>query len=116
DPDANRANYTETRLPGTNTVGCFPLGVSPYRIEEMSGNVWEWTRCLIGSYPYPAEGTRQMQRERLQAQEDAFRVLRGGAFWDDPRLVRCTYRYWDHACGVSFNVGFRVVVVGCPGF
>ena len=113
-PDANRANYITTPLSGTNTVGCFPLGVSPYGIEETSGDVWEWTRSLLGSYPYPTEGTQQVQRERLQAEEDAPRVLRGGAFFDDHQLVRCAYRDGVVARYFDVRIGFRVVVAGRP--
>ena len=116
DPDANRANYIETRFSGTNTVGCLPPGVSPYGIEEMSGNVWEWTRSLAGSYPYPAKGTQQMQRERLQAEEDARHVLRGGAFFFDHQSVRCAFRRWLDARSCNDGIGFRVVVAGRPEF
>jgi formylglycine-generating enzyme required for sulfatase activity len=113
-PDPDRANYSDTGLNTTTTVGCFPRGVSPYGCEEMSGNVWEWTRSLWGKswenptyrYPYdPADG-----REALDAPDTIRRVLRGGSFYDDPQLVRCAFRLHfdpDHRDG---NGGFRVVV------
>ena len=37
------------------------------------------------------------------------RVLRGGAFDDDARLVRCAYRYWYDPNYRDGLIGFRVV-------
>ena len=114
EPDPNRANYAGTGLNATNTVGCCPGGTSHYGCEEMSGNVWEWTRSLWGKnwdkpafgYPYgPADG-----RENLNASDDVRRVLRGGAFDDIARYTRCAARYRVEADFRLGNGGFRVVV------
>lgn len=87
-------------------MGCFPSGASPYGCEEMSGNVWEWTRSLFGDYPYSLEGTKRRAREDPVA--TGRRVLRGGAFLDS-RLVRCADRN-DHNPGLRYDdYGFRVV-------
>jgi len=72
--DPNRANFGETGLLRTNAVGCFLGGVSPYGCEEMSGNVWEWTRSAW-------EGGG----DDLEAPSQALRVLRGGSFHDGSR-------------------------------
>jgi formylglycine-generating enzyme required for sulfatase activity len=112
--DPNRANYSETGINATSAVGCFPLGVSPYGVEELSGNVWEWTRSLEGDYPYPVRRAARVKREDLQAPEDASRVLRGGAFWYDHQLVRCASRYGLVARGVLNVIGFRVALAGPP--
>ncbi len=84
--DAAKANTSEEG-PGTTTpVGSYPAGASPYGVLDMAGNVWEWTRSLCRGYPYdPDDG-----REDLQA--SGLRVLRGGAFLNYLRLVRCADR------------------------
>jgi formylglycine-generating enzyme required for sulfatase activity len=80
----------------------------------LSGNVWEWTRSLEGDYPYPIRRTARAKREALQAPEDAARVLRGGAFWDDHQRVRCAFRDGSDARGVDYSLGFRVALAGPP--
>jgi len=114
EPDPNRANYDETGINTTSAVGCFPHGASPYGMEELSGNVWEWTRSLEGDYPYPVRRAARAKREDLQAPEDASRVLRGGAFWNDRRAVRCACRDGLDARGVDPSIGFRVALAGPP--
>lgn len=104
-PDADYANYSDTEIKTTSTVGCFPKGASRYGCEEMSGNVWEWTRSLYRDYPYvPNDG-----RENLEASEYTPRELRGGSFRRSSRFVRCSYRSWGGPYGGSGYGGFRVV-------
>ncbi len=114
EPDPNRANYEDTKLETTSAVGCFPGGVSPYGCEEMSGNVWEWTRSLWGrdwqkpDFRYPYEPTAG--RENLQAGTDVLRVLRGGSLHLDHVSVRCAVRNRINPHLGSSTFGFRLVV------
>jgi len=116
EPDLNCANYYETGIGKTSAVGCFPGGVSPYGVEEMSGNVFEWTRSLWGperdtlTFPYPYKPDDG--REQLQALDTMFRVVRGGSAWLDPWRARCAYRSSAEA-RCAYLVGFRVVVRPC---
>ena len=84
EPDPNRANYEETGIGGTSAVGCFPGGANQaYGVEELSGNVDEWTRSLWGKdwqkpefgYPYTPDDHGR-GRENVKAPGD---VRRGGA-------------------------------------
>jgi formylglycine-generating enzyme required for sulfatase activity len=117
EPDPERANYGETGIQARSAVGCFPSGASPYGVEEVSGNVWEWTRSLWGTsfsrpdfkYPYgPDDG-----RENRDASRRTLRVLRGGAFDFSHWVVRCAYRVRDLPDGRGSRIGFRVGVLPC---
>jgi formylglycine-generating enzyme required for sulfatase activity/nucleoside phosphorylase len=107
EPDPNCANYRETGLGAISAVGCFPGGASPYGCEDLSGNVWEWTRSLFGAYPYPPEGTERRRREDPAA--DGRRVLRGGVFPILAWSARCAARYVFEPDDRSDFFGFRVV-------
>ena len=113
-PDPNRANYNDTRIGATSTVGCFPGGGSPYHVEEMSGNAWEWTRSLWScgddwpafGYPYdPTDG-----REDLKGGLEVAHVVRGGSFFNSRWLARCAVRARSGPSFDWYAFGFRVVV------
>ncbi len=105
DFDANLANSWETGISSTSAVGCFPGGQSPYGCEEMSGNVWQWTRSLYRKYPYdPSDG-----REDFDAEVSEARAVRGGS-WDVPSVVlRCAARFDVHPVSPWGVYGFRLV-------
>jgi len=111
--EAPRCNSYALGLNSTTPVGIFPEGASPYGALDLSGNVWEWTRSLWGKdwrepefrYPY----TALEQRENLNAGDEVARVLRGGAFDNFERNVRCSYRNVLAPHGRLDDVGFRVV-------
>ena len=112
------ANSRYSSIGTTSTVGCFPLGRSPYKLDDMCGNVWEWTRSLWGKdiskpefgYPYdPVDG-----RENTGAGDRIRRVLRGGSFGDDEDLVRCAARNYGSPSSLDWDYGFRVIAAPIP--
>jgi formylglycine-generating enzyme required for sulfatase activity len=110
EPDNNRGNFGGTGIMTTSAVGCFPEGASPYGIEDMSGNVWEWTRSVWGSYPYPSDVAGRAERECLEVREGVRRVRRGGAFFSSPRSARCTVRLGSGPYPHGGGMGCRVVL------
>jgi len=106
--DPERANYRDTGIGATSAVGCFPGGASLYGCEELSGNVWEWTRSVWAEYPYPALGSKCEARESPEA--EGARVVRGGGYFFNRRLVRCAFRFHLAPDGRRADIGFRVVV------
>ncbi|GJL62685.1 MAG: hypothetical protein NPIRA04_13390 [Nitrospirales bacterium] len=107
--DPNLANYSNTQINATCGVGCFAKGASPYGIEEMSGNVWEWTRSLYDEKPYPSKRDEWSQREDFMAKKDQRRVLRGGSWFNSDNLMRCADRLRYGPDDRNDLFGFRVV-------
>lgn len=90
EPNAQRANYgKEGKIENLAPVGSYsPEGDSPYGLQDMAGNVWEWCEDW---YSDKKEG----------------RVLRGGSFLSRAGRVRCASRN-DDAPYYHFNFnGFR---------
>jgi formylglycine-generating enzyme required for sulfatase activity len=104
EPDPEKANYDDTGIGTTSAVGYFPGGASPYGVEELSGNVWEWCRTKWKS------GYRAYENDST-LEGSARRVVRGGAFYLTVDFVRCAYRdLWYYPSYRDGDLGFRVVV------
>ena len=91
DFDKMKANTPQLKLGGTQPVGQFPQGDSPYGVSDLSGNVWEWTSSWYKPYPGNHRPTENYGQK--------YRVLKGGSW------VHCS-RY---RCGISapnFNRSF----------
>jgi formylglycine-generating enzyme required for sulfatase activity len=99
----DKANYNpdDYCVGDTTQVGKYSNGVSPYGVYDMAGNVSEWVSSLYMSYPYNSKDGR----ENVEATE--FRVLRGGAWYDDVDLTRSAYRDKYEPLNSNFAVGFR---------
>jgi formylglycine-generating enzyme required for sulfatase activity len=108
--DPSRANTGESRKRGTTAVGSFSKWASPYGVEEMAGNIWEWTSSLFKPYPY----TKADGRDTKNSAEN--RVLRGGSWLNDQRFARASYRIGsgpDRTYNYYYKAdyGFRLLLV-----
>ncbi len=99
-PDNTRCNFgkyddwqkasDEDNYKFTTAVGSFsPKGDSPYKLQDMAGNVWEWCADWYDS-------------------SNKARVVRGGAFYYNGRSLRCAYRYNFVPASRDYYLGFRV--------
>lgn len=84
-----------------------PDGRSWVEAYHMSGNVWEWMGSQYESYPYPADGSREMGAD---LSINVMRVLRGGS-WSSSDLSSFTAyrRDWVSHFGWKENWGLRCV-------
>ncbi len=87
----DKSNNPYKHSTGTVPIGSFPEGKSPYGLNDMSGNVWEW----VDSYYLPHPGNPVTRAEYGKDK----RILKGGSWFD------CL----SYGCGLSaptFNRSF----------
>jgi sulfatase modifying factor 1 len=78
-------------------VGSHPSGASLFGVQDLSGNVEEWTADWYVELPGPGPAPRS----------GAAHVLRGGGWLSTPSQSRTTSRDWGSALEAGANVGFR---------
>ena len=87
----------------SSPVGSFPRGASPFGVEDMAGNIWEWCLDFMEAYRGtpktnprgPASGTK--------------RVYRGGSWKSRFNSLRATTRSSNVPNYTCNDLGFRVV-------
>jgi gamma-glutamyl hercynylcysteine S-oxide synthase len=102
-PRAEHANLG-WRAMGTADVGGMAAGDSAFGCRQMIGNVWEWTADDFA--PYPGFEV-DPYREYSEPWFGTHKVLRGGAWPTQPRLLRNTWRNFYTPDRRDVWAGFR---------
>ena len=86
-----KSNNPYKNSTGTETIGSYPGGRSPYGLYDTSGNVWEWVDAFYLPHPGNVVPSQEYGKDK--------RVLKGGSWFD------CL----SYGCGLSaptFNRSF----------
>lgn len=87
-------------------VGAYPAGASAYGVEQLLGDVWEWTASPLRPWP----GFVPMIYERYSQPffDGDYRVLRGGSWAVEAAILRPSFRNWDHPVRRQIFSGVRL--------
>ncbi|MDH3283848.1 MAG: ergothioneine biosynthesis protein EgtB [Acidobacteriota bacterium] len=100
-----RANVGWKR-PGPAPIGAYRDGASPLGVEQLVGDVYEWTSSLLDNHErFEAFPYREYSEAFFGTR---YRVLRGASWAVHDPMVRCTYRNWDLPQRRQLFAGFRL--------
>lgn len=108
--DGTLANYNDT-VGDTTAVGSYEDGKSPYGAYDMAGNAWEWVADWYSNTYYLSTPLT----DPPGPSSGEYRVLRGGSWHDDERIVRTSNRGWsqiEYFYNTDFS--FRCAMDGTP--
>ncbi len=89
--------------PESSPVGAFPFGASPFGMEDMAGNVWEWCLDYLEAY----RGTPKVNPRGPT--NGTKRVYRGGSWKSRFNSLRATARSSNMPNYSCNDLGFRIV-------
>ncbi|WP_250279547.1 ergothioneine biosynthesis protein EgtB [Frankia sp. Cppng1_Ct_nod] len=113
DPTPERANLDHVACRPA-PLGAYPAGASAYGVEQMIGDVWEWTASEFTGYPgfrsFPYREYSEVffPSEPDQTSPTGYKVLRGGSWATHHSAIRSAFRNWDHPIRRQIFAGFRL--------
>src|SRR5699024_2252399 len=79
---------------GPSVAGSHPAGTSPLGVQQLIGDVWEWTSTTFHAYTcFTAFPYREYSEVFF---DDGNKVLRGGSWATHPTAIRSTFRNEDY--------------------
>ncbi len=90
-------------FPESSPVGSFPRGASPFGMEDMAGNVWEWCLDFMAEYRGAPKTNPRGPISGLK------RVYRGGSWKSRFNSLRATTRGANVPNYTCNDLGFRIV-------
>ena len=102
EPKSEAMHEEDDGFPGTAPVGSFPKGVTRFGLNDMVGNVWEWTNDYFAIYQ------SEEQVDPMGAPAGDKKAIRGGGFnggyasWVNP-----AFRYHQLTTASAHGIGFR---------
>lgn len=102
--DSSRANLDQLAFQPA-AIGAYPEGASAYGVEQLIGDVWEWTSSDFLPYP-DFRAFPYAEYSEIFFGSD-YKVLRGGSWATRPAVARGTFRNWDYPIRRQIFAGFR---------
>ncbi len=87
-------------------VGSYPAGGSAYGVEQLIGDVWEWTSS--GFEPWPGFSPMLYRAYSEPFFGGNYRVLRGGSWAVAGNAIRPSFRNWDLPIRRQIFTGLRL--------
>jgi formylglycine-generating enzyme required for sulfatase activity len=91
--DQDRCNTLENNFNSTTPVGQYQNGISPYRVFDMAGNVWEWTTEEVQARGLGVSKTKRIRKGgAYNARQDAAECATQSSAWPDERADNVGFR------------------------
>ena len=102
---AHNAFYEGQCTEDTVAVGTFPKGASPYGVEDLAGNVWEWTNDWYSPFYYASS----LAVDPPGPESGEHKIVKGGVWDYSAGVMRVSYNS-DHAPQeFKLSFGFRCI-------